>query len=327
MAIWVMGVVLCLSLSNVMAWTQFKDGQTYNIDYEINDDVWVDWEAPGIETTVNLLHGANITGGYSLQAFEDSRISMSGGSIRESLYARDNTRVTISGGSIGVRLRSYDSSLVNISGSSMCGSLLAYGTSTVNMSGGSISGPLYARDTTQVNISDGFIGSQLDARGLSHVDISGGSIGSLWAREGGHITISGGSIRFSLQAKDTSRIDISGGSIENDLRIYNESILTIHGSDFAVDGQEFGYGQLTSILGSDPLYEPQRYLTGTLVSGELINNSFFIGDGGLIILVPEPATMFFLGLGSLGLRRYSEQALRRKHRTNQLEHSQYSVCC
>ena len=67
-------------------------------------------------------------------------------------------------------------------------------------------------------------------------------------------------------------------------------MIRIFGSDFEVDGQPFGYGELTSILGSIPLLEPTRRLTGTLLSGELIDNDFYIGHNAKIILIPEPAS-------------------------------------
>ena len=75
-------------------------------------------------------------------------------------------------------------------------------------------------------------------------------------------------------------------------------ILTIHGSDFAVDGEPFGYGELTSILGGAHWDEPSRYLTGTLVSGEPIDNGSYIGHDGKIVLVPAPGAVL---LGSIGL--------------------------
>jgi len=80
-------------------------------------------------------------------------------------------------------------------------------------------------------------------------------------------------------------------------------MMQIFGSDFAVDGEPFGYGELTSILGGDPGYEPHRRLTGTLASGELFNNQFKIGYDARIVLIPEPATMALLGIGLLFLRK------------------------
>jgi len=50
-----MVVVVLFAGSNAIALTQYKDGGTHDIITTINDDVWVDWEAPGRGTTVNML--------------------------------------------------------------------------------------------------------------------------------------------------------------------------------------------------------------------------------------------------------------------------------
>ncbi len=84
-------------------------------------------------------------------------------------------------------------------------------------------------------------------------------------------------------------------------------MIQIFGFDFAVDGQPFGYGELSSILGGWPSDEPLRHLTGTLLSGELFDNDFRIGYDAKIVLIPEPASAVILGLGSLFF------ALRRRH--------------
>jgi len=39
---------------------QYNDGGTYDIATTINDNVWVDWETPGMGTTVNVLAGGEI---------------------------------------------------------------------------------------------------------------------------------------------------------------------------------------------------------------------------------------------------------------------------
>jgi len=78
------------------------------------------------------------------------------------------------------------------------------------------------------------------------------------------------------------------------------AVITIHGSDFAVNGFPFGNYEFTSIYGGapDPLIEPLRHLTGTLASGEPIANDFYIGQGGKIVLIPTPGAFV---LGSMGV--------------------------
>ncbi len=97
MTIWVMVAVLIVS-GQVMAFTQYNDGGTYNISTTINDDVWVDWEAPGMGTTVNMVDGGYVPISYSLQSFNDSKINFMWGSQATYFYAHDNSQVTVSAG-------------------------------------------------------------------------------------------------------------------------------------------------------------------------------------------------------------------------------------
>jgi len=91
--------------------------------------------------------------------------------------------------------------------------------------------------------------------------------------------------------------------MEGRLLLSQIGTIEIYGFDFAVDGQPFGYGELTSIFGGSYVSETRRHLTGTLLSGELIDNDFYIGGSASIVLTPEPATVLLLGLGGLALRK------------------------
>ena len=117
------------------------------------------------------------------------------------------------------------------------------------------------------------------------------------------VTFSGGSLAYDLSASGRSQVNIRGGSIGNRLIADYDSVITIHGSDFAVDGQLFGYGELTSMFRLAPTVDPPRQLTGTLLSGDLLDNSFYIGSNASIVLIPEPSTLLLLGLGGVALRR------------------------
>ena len=246
LTIWVVVMSVCLGVVPAFGWTQFKDGWTHDITTTINDDVWVDYQAPGMETTVNWLGGGAMPFGYELHGYNDSHINMFGGSI-------------------GGYLRSYDNSHVNVSGGSIY-QLWTYDNSQVNVSGGSIGHNLWAYDNSQVNVSGGSIGNRL------------------WTY-------------------DNSQVDFSGGLVNGELVTEYSSELTIHGSDFAVDGQLFGFGELASILGGHYGNEPSRRLTGTLSNGDPLDNEFYIGDDAKIVLTPEPTTLLLLGLGALMSRR------------------------
>jgi len=266
-SILVMGAVFGLLFFGVVpqkavAALTFDDGQIHNINYTINDYVSVDYQAQGMKTTLNLLPGGAITNGYWVRGYDESQINMSGGWIGRDLYATDNSEVTVTGGFIGHYL--------------------------------SVSG------WSQVNMSDGTIGDDLLAFQNSQVILSGGWVGwCLRASASSQVNMSGGSIVCHLFAKENSQVTLSGGSIGSGLIAQDSGILTIIGSDFAVDGEPFGYGELTSI-GYDESKRSGR-LTGILASGDLLDNYFGInGDNAKIVLTSIPAPGALL-LGSIGV--------------------------
>lgn len=263
--VWVIAVLLSLTSSPVLSVVQFKDGQIHDINYEIKDNVWVDYESPGMQTQVNLLPGGVITDYYDLRAYSDSHVNILGGWIGNNLRACDNSLVQIFSGFIGRNLIVVDNSRADISGGSM--------------------DLLWAAGNSYIEISSGSINFDLQAINKSRVYISGGSIGT------------------EVFVYENSQVQISGGSIGGALIPNNWSILTIQGSDFTVDGQPFGYGELMSIYGGTWQLESTRHLTGTLVSGEMIDNYFFIGYDASIVLVPEPAMILLLALGGLAVIR------------------------
>jgi hypothetical protein len=159
------------------------------------------------------------------------------------------------------------------------------------------------KGTTVNLVNNGYISSDLEGFGISVVNILGGSIADdLQANDSTTLSLSGGTIGDTFYVSDNSNATMSGGSV-GELSIFDNSSLTIIGSGFAVDGNPFGYGELTSILGGSYQNEPQRRLTGTLDSGESIDNIFYIGNDASIVLVPEPSTLLLLGLGAVMLRR------------------------
>lgn len=248
--VWVVAVLLFVGSSPLLGTVHFRDGGIHNIDYDIGDEVWIDVQDPGLQTTVNVLEGGRIHSW--LDAYFDSRINMSGGWVE--------------------------------------GQVATWGRSHAHISGGLIRDGLSVLDYSQVEISGGLIEGWMSVFCQTRVEISGGSIGG------------------RLEIRDECRVEISGGSIGGKLILEPwdwplPAILTIHGSEFAIDGRPFGYGEITSTLGGLWDNEPPRQLSGRLNSGELIDNEFYIGHDAKIILVPEPATFLLLGLGAVVVRR------------------------
>ena len=316
-----MAAVLAITSSQGFGDVYFDDGGTHNINYQLNDAVWVDYQAPGMQTTVNLIAGGvilspytlvlcndsrlNISGGsvnYELQACERSQITISGGSVEGDLYAYDHSQLTISGGTVhylwgngsgqiiisggSIGNDTWISGEISITGGSVYGDLVV-GCGSLTMSGGTVQGRLYTYNySSQITMSGGWVG-RLCADG-GQITMSGGSAGSLSTEHGGRITMSGGSA-YGLYAGSRGQITISGGTIGSALQLGQYVTLIICGSNFAVDGNPFGFGEITSILGGEYYNEPYRRLTGTLANGDILDNHFLIGNYASITLVPETA--------------------------------------
>jgi hypothetical protein len=146
-----------------------------------------------------------------------------------------------------------------------------------------------SQPTTLNLVTGGFISQCLDIYDSSRANVSGGSIHhSLDAYDSSQVNISGGSFGGSLIADFSSQVRISGVSIGGGLYALNSSQITIYGSGF-----NYPYGTLTG----------RGLLTGTLASGEIINNAFYVYGNARIVLVPEPATLSLFALASLAILR------------------------
>jgi sulfatase modifying factor 1 len=215
-----------------------------------------------------------------LAASGSSTVALSGGTVG-SLVAGDST-VTMSGGSVEAGLDAVGSSIVTLSGGSV-GHLEAKDSSTVTLSGGSV-GHLEAKDSSTVTLRGGEVGGYLIADDASSVVMSGGSVIRLQASDTSSVILSGGSVRDFVVAEGSSRVTMRGGSVQGvytffgDLLADDSSRFTIIGTDFAVDGVPVAYGPISATEGR---------LTGTLASGEPLDNDFCrgcLGHTGLIQL-------------------------------------------
>ena len=135
-----------------------------------------------------------------------------------------------------------------------------------------------AYDHSQVNVLGGFFNGGLDLQDDSQANISGISVVNM------------------LECYGNSHATITGGSTDPILA-YENSVITLVGSDFAIDGQDVDYGQYFAGDYSSGI------LTGTLANDYPHQSDFEISDNASIILVPEPFTLLLLGLGAVMVRR------------------------
>ena len=158
-------------------------------------------------------------------------------------------------------------------------------------------------DFTTLNLIDGgSIALWLNALDNSEINIIGGSVqDDLWAYHYSRTIISSGSITDDLNTSHNSKIFISGGSIGDEIDVRDYSEVTIFGSAFEIDGIPVGYGQITTGI-IDEFGRLTGTLTGLLQSGDPLNNVYYIQPDAFIYLVPEPATLLLISVGSLIIR-------------------------
>lgn len=193
----------------------------------------------------------------------------------------------VSGGVIEEDLFVWESSKVFVHDGLIERGMFAGGESQVVISGGSIFSDLWVSENSQVSMFGGTVESSVYVCADSQFSMSGGTIKYLQS-ENGNAIVSGGTIS-DIWATGYAQVSISGGQIKDALIAYNNSAVTIYGTDF-----NFEYGLITSRNGR---------LTGVLESGEPIDVGFEVLENATIILVPEPATILLLSLGGLLLGR------------------------
>ncbi len=165
---------------------------------------------------------------------------------------------------------------------------------TLTMGGGTIVNNLYIKQDSSAEICGGYIGNFLVVDQTSDVLMYGGHV------------VAG--ISSPYQGEFSWYGGVIDGEVRSGWRDQNESPSShhiIYGLDFELDGTPITDTILNATNGTiDPEnysnYLKQSYwLTGTLSDGSDINNELIIyGDSTIeLVIVPEPASIIFLGSG------------------------------
>jgi hypothetical protein len=188
----------------------FADGGYHIINYNVGENVDVDYGAPGISTHVELATGGLVL--YDISAFEDSRVTISGGYL----------------------------------GRTLCG----YGRSQLIMSAGTINMGAFALDDSHITVYGGTIDYSLRAHSNAQINFYGGAAEIIGGGDYSRVTISGGSVDKYLYVDNYCRMTISGGTFGEYLWAQNQGLITLVGTNFAVNGTPVEYGSYASSFGS-----------------------------------------------------------------------------
>jgi len=160
----------------------------------------------------------------------------------------------------------------------------------------------------------------LETFGNSVVIMTGGSVENhIGPQDNSTVTISGGFAGNNIFASGNSTTTMSGGSVGFGLRVYDNTMFFLDGSNFSVTAggvtTALTIGQGLSVL--SPLIEGEMYaagtISGTLASGETLDNAYRIYNTGDyagtadIIIIPEPAALSLLVLGGIGIWRRNNE--------------------
>jgi hypothetical protein len=189
----------------------FADGGYHIIDYNVGyENVDVDYGAPGVSTHVELATGGAVL--YDISAWEDARVTVSGGYLGRTLCGYDRSHLMMSAGAIIQGANIFDDSHITVYGGTIDYTLRAH------------------------------INGQIDFYGGSAEIIGGGDYS--------RVTISGGSVDTYVYAHNDSRMTISGGTFGEYLWAQNQGLITLMGTNFAVNGVPVEYGSYASSFGS-----------------------------------------------------------------------------
>ncbi len=207
--------------------------------------------------------------------------------INDNVLVRSDYGLTtvnvVAGGRITEYMRAIENGRINVLDGEVVGVL--YATSgPVTVSGGILKSRLYNRN--YVEVSGGIVQGVLESYSHYTAIVSGGELrNGVLAYNESYASISGGQI-LKVRAYDDSQVVIEGGVFTDswdEIIATHNGVITISGTGFNYD-----YGEIPVSSGT---------LTGTLDSGEQINNNFKIVhygegyDGAAIVLVPTKGTL------------------------------------
>jgi len=180
-----------------------------------------------------------------------------------------------------------DDTVVDMSGG-MCDQIWTYHLSTLNITGGQAQ--VWAQDHSVINISDGTISNSAYAYLNSTINYSGSAFGhNLGAFDSGKVYMTGGTIE-NIGSSDLGIVNLYGGTISDSLFASGSAVINMFGYDLvkSYSGGNYDNGWVSGFWSDDIAFNIDLYGSETYSH---------------INLIPEPFTIWLLGLGCLRFMR------------------------
>lgn len=158
-------------------------------------------------------------------------------------------------------------------------------TTQVNLDdGGFINSSFDVLTGGELNMIGGRINTSIDIRSGGELNISGGLIGFTGqAFDGSHVTMTGGLIDQSFEVRSGALMELRGGAVSRRFRARAGSDLTLFGTDFKLNGEDF----IPAPAGTDITLGADDVFTGSLEDGSSFIFSPQVDDVLLDVKIQE----------------------------------------
>jgi len=259
----------------------YSDGAHYTISSYIDGNVTVTGCArvgePLQNTAVDIINGGDINGNVTVGSL--GIVNLTGGRIQGDLVS------------------TADLGNIHIASGTVLGSVKVTGDTPLHISSADIDGNIYfGRSNDSFSITDSIIGGDITtaAVNFSNVSLSNTTVnGVLRSVVAPKMLISDCLLNSGIEASSFSAFSLFDSGIVGDVVASDFATIYIRGEGFKVNGIDYTFGSLSSFGFGN--------VTGLASSGQLIDFDFSINDNAEIFLIPEPATLIFLGIGCLFL--------------------------
>ena len=216
----------------------------------------------------------------SFRAGPESRVELKGGHIDRAFHAI-GTEVVIERGAIRRDLHAYGGTVITLHGGMIESDARLYAESTLNIHGGTV-GNIRVEKGATINLESGTLYNTNISYG-AEIHVSGGELLRTLDVYGTAI-FTGGSAAGFLGVHDFGQVILAGGRLNDNTEIRQDSLMTLRGVDFQLDGVSL------NVLQPDELQNVGDRLQMPLPQGSLLSGT--LSDGTRFAMSSDEADRF-----------------------------------